>query len=240
VNDEAPFVFVGTVVRTGASTLPSIEPDDRTAVVRVDRVLRAPQQMEAIAGREITLRLRTRADVGATAVFEAEGWRYGESLAVIELRRRRAPAEPPSATAAAHETESAAAADRAERFRRELKVRADEASTVVVGRVVAVRASPETASATQEFQTEHDPQWAVATVEVDSAIKGRAPRTVEVLFATSRDVMWENAPKLAVGQQAVMLLQKGVPDVPDSKANVVLHPLDVRPADTAGFVEELL
>jgi hypothetical protein len=234
VSDEAPFVFVGTVVRTGASTLPSIEPDARTAVVRVDRVLRAPQQMEAIAGREITVRLRTSADVGATAVFEAEGWRYGESLAVIETRRRRAPAELPSATAAEHEIESAAAADR------ELKVRADEASTVVLGRVVAIRASPETASATQEFQTEHDPQWAVATVEVDSAIKGRAPGTVEVLFATSRDVMWEHAPKLAVGQQAVMLLQKGVPDVADSKANVVIHPLDVRPADTAGLVEELL
>ena len=242
MSDEAPFVFVGTVVRTGASTLPSIEPDDRTAVVRVDRVLRAPQQMETIAGREITVRLRSRTENGTAAVFEAEGWMYGESMAVIETRRRRPPAETPSAAAAEHETESAAAADRAARFRQTLKARADDASSVVVGRVVSVRAAGDTAAVTAEEGrlSEHDPQWAVATVEVDQAIKGRPPKTVDVLFATSQDVMWHRAPKLIVGQRAVMMLQKGVPEAPDARANVVVHPLDVRPPDAAELVAEVL
>ena len=116
--------------------------------MRVDRVLRAPQQMEAIAGREITVRLRSRTEPGTKAVFEAEGWMYGESMAVIETRRRRVPAETPSAAAAEHETESAAAADRATRFRQTLKARADDASSVVVGRVVSVRSAEDAAAVT--------------------------------------------------------------------------------------------
>jgi hypothetical protein len=80
----------------------------------------------------------------------------------------------------------------------------------------------------------------VATVEVDEAVKGRQSGTVEVLFASSEDVMWRDAPKLTVGQKAVMLLQKGAPEVEDKRAHAVLHQLDVQPADTAGLVAKLL
>ena len=141
--DEPSFVFEGTVVEVGAATLASIEVNDLTAIVRVDRVLRAPEAMERIAGREITVRLRRKAEAGATAVFSADGWIYGESLAVIETGTRGKVAAPPPAAAADAEprVESAAAADRAERFRTALKARADEASAVVVGRVTGVMAT---------------------------------------------------------------------------------------------------
>jgi hypothetical protein len=239
VSSEASFVFQGTVVAVGAATLAVVDVDDLTAIVRVDRVLRAPAAMEGIVGREITVRLRAPADAGSSATFQADGWLYGESMAVVETGRRRRDAgrEPPAVAAEEQARESAAAEDRAVRFRSALKERADEAAAVVVGRVTGVQ---ETAAAAEGRLSEHDPHWAVATVEVDEAVKGRPSRTIRVLFASSDDVMWHRAPKLTVGQRAVMFLQKGAPEVQDKRANAVLDELDVQPADTAALVAELL
>ena len=238
VSSEASFIFQGTVVAIGAATLSMVDVNELTAIVRVDRVLRAPEQMEHITGREITVQLGKTIDVGTTAVFEAQGWLYGDSLAVIETGRRPVSDEERLAMAAAEpERETSAAADRAAAFRTALKERADEASAVVIGRVVGVR---ETAAVTEERLSEHAPHWAVATVEVEEAVKGRSSGTIEVMFANSDDVMWRSAPKLVVGQKAVMMLHKGAPEVADKRANAVLDQLDVQPADTAGLVAELL
>jgi hypothetical protein len=237
VSPEASFVFQGTVVAVGAATLSMVDADDRTAVVRVDRVLRAPEAMEGVAGREITVRLRSPAKQGTQATFQAEGWLYGESMAVVETGRRRRAGGETEARSGDDARESAAAADRAARFRRELKERAGEAAAVVLGRVTGVN---ERAAPAEGRLSEHDPQWAVATIEVDQAVKGRPARTTKVWFATSEDVMWRQAPKLRVGQQAVMLLQKGAPEVPDKRAHAVLDRLDVQPAGRADLVAELL
>ena len=240
MNPEAPFIFQGTVVTIGAATLSMVDADDLTAIVRVDRVLRAPEQMEHLAGREITVRLREPIDAGEVAVFEAQGWLYGDSLAVVETGRRPASDEEPADAAAAEPAlESAAAADRAASFRTALKERVDEASAVVLGRVTGVRETAQAAT-DEDRLSEHAPRWAVATVEVDEAVKGRQSGTIEVLFASSEDVMWRDAPKLTVGQKAVMLLQKGTPEVEDKRANVVVDKHDVQPADTAEFVAEIL
>lgn len=242
MSSEASFIFQGTVVAARAANLAAVEVDDLTAIVRVDRVLRAPTAMEGIAGREITIQLRAPAAVGSTAVFQANGWLYGDSLAVVEVGARRKPeAEVAPGIAAEHVHESAAAVDRAARFRTALKARADQASTVVIGRVTGVAARQAAEGvAVEGRRSEHDPQWAVATVEVDTAVKGRPSKTIEVMFASSEDVMWRNAPKLAVGQKAVMLLQKGAPEVEDKRAHAVLDELDVQPADTAELVTTLL
>jgi hypothetical protein len=238
VSAKPSFVFQGTVVTVGETTVPMVEADDTTAIVRVERVLRAPEQMEQIAGRDITVKLRERAVVGTTAVFETSGWLYGESMAVIETGRRR-PAdagrtlEADRDVAAGRETPATAA--RAAAYRSAVQARAEEASAVVVGRVVGVKRL-ETARAGrggQAPQSEHDPQWAVAEVEVDEPVKGRRSGTIEVLFASSDDVMWHRAPKLVVGQKAVMLLQKGAPEVEDKRADAVVDELDVQPVDTA-------
>ncbi len=239
MSSEASFIFQGTVAEVGAATLSMVDVDDLTAIVRVDRVLRAPEQMEHIAGREITVKLREPADVGTTAVFETNGWLYGESLAVIETGRRRS-AEAARAleadpdVAAGRETPAAAA--RAAAHRSAVQARAEEASAVVIGRVVGVKQLKTAArgrAGDEERLSEHDPRWAIAEVEVDEPVKGRRSGTIEVLFASSDDVMWQRAPKLVVGQKAVMLLQKGAPEVDDKRADAVLDELDVQPVDTA-------
>jgi hypothetical protein len=234
MTSDAAFVFQGTVVAVGAATLPAVPVDDLTAVVRVDQVLRAPEHMEQLVGREITVRLRKPADPGAVAVFSADGWLYGDSLAVVEVGTRKSPTK--AAGAAVPEAfEAPAAADRTARLRKALQARADEASLVVVGRVTGVQALA-TAAPTQGRLSEHDPHWATATVEVEEAVKGSPPKTVDVLFANSEDVMWRQAPKLALGQTAVMLLHQDAPGVEDKAAHAVIDELDVQPVESAALV----
>lgn len=236
MTSDAAFVFQGTVVAVGAATLPSVSVDDLTAIVRVDQVLRAPEHLEQLVGREITVQLRKRAAAGDVAVFSADPWLYGDSLAVVEVGNRKSP--PAAAVAGPEAAESAAAADRAARHRAALQARADEASLIVVGRVTSVH-ELETAAAAGPAGgrlSEHEPRWATATVEVQEAVKGKPPKTVDVLFANSEDVMWRQAPKLAVGQTAVMLLHKGAPGVEDKTAHAVVDQLDVQPVESAALV----
>lgn len=91
MTSDAAFVFQGTVVAVGAATLPSVSVDDLTAIVRVDQVLRAPEHLEQLVGREITVQLRKRAAAGDVAVFSADPWLYGDSLAVVEVGNRKSP-----------------------------------------------------------------------------------------------------------------------------------------------------
>jgi hypothetical protein len=55
-------------------------------------------------------------------------------------------------------------------------------------------------------------------------------------------VMWRDAPKLTVGQKAVLFLQQEAPEAAEVgvRGPAVLHALDVQPADTAELVAELV
>lgn len=237
---QAPFVFHGTVIALGKSTEALLEAGDRTAVVRVDAIVRAPDAMRAIVGREITVQLRQPAAMGEKAEFSARGLLYGTSLAVQETGKRKAVTPQPASARrlSGASADSAKARDQASALRASLKARAAEASSVVVGRVTGIMEAA--AAAAKPRESEHDPHWATATVVVDQVIKGTTPKTVKVMFANSQDVMWYRAPKLAVGQRAVLLLRKGAPGAPDKRSNVVMDEFDVQSVDRAQLVASLL
>ena len=88
---QAGLVFRGTVRRENAATMAMVPPDAGTAVVLVDEVLKAPQALSGIAGKEITLLPAEggSAKAGQSAVFFTRSWLYGGSLAVIEVGRLR-------------------------------------------------------------------------------------------------------------------------------------------------------
>src|SRR5262249_58656144 len=58
--------------------------NDRTAVVRVDEVIQAPDVLSKYAGRDITVQLAGRKKVqpGEQAIFYTNGWLFGDSIAV--------------------------------------------------------------------------------------------------------------------------------------------------------------
>lgn len=144
----------------------------RTAVVRVDEVLRGPEMLARYAGQQITVQLapKERLKKGQEAVFHTNGWLYGKSLAVQSLGHEAAPkgAAPKALAAAAAPGAPAPDPAVAER-RRRIEGRAAQADLVVSGKVVAVglpeppaaRAATAAAGAAPLPRpvSEHDPFW---------------------------------------------------------------------------------
>jgi hypothetical protein len=55
--------------------------------------------------------------------------------------------------------------------------------------------------------TEHDPNLTLAVIEVEEVMKGNLSlREIHVLFSSSYDVSWHQAPKLRVGDYGIFIL----------------------------------
>jgi hypothetical protein len=108
----------------------------------------------------------------------------------------------------------------------ELAQRVDQAQAVVSGVVTDV--SPYTA---QQVGTMKDPQWYQATIQVDNVAKGSvAGKTILVLFSSSQDITWSQAPKLKKGDSGVWLLQTKDPFGRTTPGLAVVSPVDHQPA----------
>jgi hypothetical protein len=214
--EQANFVFQGTVQQLKATTMPEEVPaTSRTAVVRVDRIIRSPEALSDYAGRDITVEMVPSAKVTQSQVliFHTNGWVFGEGLAVRAIRQ-----EPATATGVA-----ALAAHPDDPVRtlqtRDLDAQAQAADLIVSGRVAAIRLLEGEAEARATLSTaptggtrrisEHDPLWQEAVVQVDAVHKGTHPsKQVVVRFPSSTDVRWYHAPKFRAGQEGVFLLHK--------------------------------
>ena len=190
---QAPFSFVGTVEHRGAATMTDVLIDDRTAVVRVDHVLHAPDAFLTLQGHRITVQLladREPPAVGESMAFFAEGLALGDSVAVVEVGRHAVDSGEPRVTRALEAGDPGAFAS----LQRDIEVdrlreHADGADAIVVGRVVRL----EKAAATD--YSEHDPDWWQATLEVQHVERGTVePGPMSVLYANSLDVQWRAAP----------------------------------------------
>jgi hypothetical protein len=217
MTPDATFVFEGTVVRANDSTVAVVVPDRLTAVVRVDRVLRVPPELEQLTGQEITVQLATPLAPASSAALSTVGWVYGESLAVIELER-----EPVSAVAGVTPAQQFEVA-----WTRDAGERVSESSQIVLGQVAGMTPHPRA----RPRLSEHDPDWWQAEVQVDAVLKGARSRAVPVTFANSLDVMWRFAPKLEPAQKAILVLHQGAEELPDRRSRGILVPYDVHAPD---------
>jgi hypothetical protein len=232
---QSQFVFQGTIQKLGAATEPHLPVDDRTAVVRVEQVLRAPDLFRNLKGRAVTVQLRRDlpAKGGDSGVFFTRSWIYGESLAVVEVGRMDA-RYGATLPAQIRDAESAAADEKLGR-------RVAQAQLIVLGRVRETHPAPPPER--KPPVTEHDPVWWEATIEIRSVEKGERPRALKVLFPASTDEMWIDTPKLRRGMTVLLLLQrdqqeKGMPLL-RRPGWTALDPLDVLPPEQAGRVRRL-
>lgn len=197
--------FLGTVENLGSTTMRDMTADDHTAVVRVARVLHAPSAFVGLAGSSVTLQLLSDQPLPAAGdryAFFADALAFGQSIALTEVGRLPEQAVLPHiglAPAAGGESsitelQSALEGDR-------IREHVAAADAVVVGRVSGLaKAGPSTLS-------EHDPDWWVATIDVDFVERGQATAgPVQVLYANSLDVRWRNSPKPKAGQSGVWIL----------------------------------
>ena len=226
----ADLVFRGTVQRVGAANLKAVAPGEDTAVVRIDEVLRGEDEMKGFTGREVTVKLRApgSAKVGEQAVFFVKTWLWGESLGVVEVGRV------PAGRGVRSQVASAAQRMREE----EVRGRIASADLVVTGRVIETRPAGIPARI-----SEHDPQWAEAVIRVDAVLKGStASERVVLLYPTSRDVVWFQAPKPQVGWDGVWLLRRGEEEEMRVRGAVftALEPWNIMSREDAGLVRKLV
>jgi len=228
--ETAGLVFVGTVDRANASSVAAAPADEHTAIVRIERIVRAPQVLGLVPGRTLTLRSSNGpAQEGDRALFVADPWLYAESVAVLE--RARLPLNGGTPEEAKAMEEDLSAIELAP-----LQARIREADLVVVGSVAKLGPLDRK----QHPDSEHDPIWWQADVEVETPLKGRvASKTVRLVFPTSTDVVWYGWPRPTPNQSAVYLLHKA--DRPEVKgAFCAPHPLDIQPAARAEHIRELV
>ncbi|HEV3459625.1 MAG TPA: hypothetical protein VHG32_23995 [Thermoanaerobaculia bacterium] len=198
---KSQLVFTGTVQRVGAATEPRFPVDERTAVVQVNKLHRAPAEFQALEGQQVTVELLPgllpkRGDV---AVFFTHSWLFGKSVAVVEVGRLGA-GEAESLPARIREADARA-------LEAQLRQRVARAQLIVLGTVTETRsASGGSGTATRPL-TEHDPDWWEATIRIASVVKGNRPPDLRVLFPMSTDVLWLKSPKLHSGTTVLLLLQ---------------------------------
>ena len=212
------FVFVGKVVKTRAATIAAVATDN-TAIVSVERVVSAPDIFAALGGHDITVRFKKMPALrkGASLTFFANGWLFGDSIAVDVIGT--AAATGPQAAAGPVRQASVTEGDRV------LSARIASSTMTVVGRVSKVTKSDRKAPATSMAMTaaggtthisEHDPNWHEATIDVDEVIKGsKDVKQVSVQFPQSDDVRWYRVKKYAVGEQGIWMLQPGARQDPE-------------------------
>jgi hypothetical protein len=221
---QAPFIFAATVVKLGVATVPNFEVQAGTVVVRVNRVLRTPEVVGNLSGKEITVQLKDPqgVKVGDEAIFFARGLVYAESIAVGEVAPRQTITELGRAEQVARVTDVVGRLP-------DLQVQAHavEADLVIVGKVISVRL---VTAQTGGPVTHHDPNWQEAVVEVESVEVGSLDqKSVVFLFPSSQDVKWHQVPKFQVGMEGVFLLHRRQIEELKQECNVVLDPLDFQP-----------
>ena len=247
--DEPRFVFRGTVQKLRASTDSAVKASPRTAIVRVDEVVRAPEALAELAGHEVTVELggRDKLSAGSQAMFFAHGWIFGDSVAVFAVDH------PP--VEAAHVAMAAVPGDPVTNLaNQDAKSRFDSAAVVISGQVVSVampaNGHASSASANGEPLSEHVPIWREAVVDVHAVHKGRytAKRAV-VRFPASTDVLWHHSPKFHPGQQGFFLLHRDEPAAkswatralaPAKGMFTALHPADYQPFDQPSGIRALV
>jgi len=231
----SPFIFTGKIRKRLAATLSLVDVSELDAVIAVERVLRRPPGVVDFTGQDVTLRgaSAVELDDDRTALFAANGWLYGESLALIEVARmdeRQSNAE-----RQIKEAEQRAAAEA-------LRDRLRRADLVVVA--VVERTNP-AGDKEQPPTSEHDPLWWEAWLEVESVEKGDAPRQqLRVLYPSSTDEFWYESPKFKAGDEGVFLLQRDQKEHGPVQYRVrgftALHPLDFHPRERLDELRRLL
>jgi hypothetical protein len=204
---RSSIIFVGTVVRLGATSFMEVPSSSRTLIARVDAVIEKPAAISLKTGDNVTVEVRDPSPFrqGTQATFYTTGWILGEGIAVQEIGHEIS--EVKSSEMAVGKKQREVAQIRAGLGDVELRASVNAADLVFVGKVKAVRKALALSAA--PLVSEHDPDWHEAILQVVSPIKGgRTNESVVVRFPASLDVAWYGIPKFRDGQEGTFILKR--------------------------------
>src|SRR5689334_13238414 len=131
---QARFIFKGTVQKLKATSMPGVPVNDRTAIVRVDEIIQAPEALSHYAGQEITVQLGGRKKVkkGQQSIFYANGWLFGDGVAVQSIDHHEVEKTPAALAMAVGDPVK-------NLTQKQAQAHLSDADVVVSGRVTSVR-----------------------------------------------------------------------------------------------------
>jgi hypothetical protein len=231
--EKAGLVFRGKVARQGTSDARLMKATEgKTTTVEVEEVLRSTEALRGLAGREVILMIEHGGEIEEkkAQLFFTNVLELGAQVLLREVGR--------------HEATREAVRDLNEALKtveeRPLHRRVMEAELILTGRVTSSRRA-ETPSV---MRSEHDPEWWIARVAAQTAVKGTKPKgELEVLFANSTDIAWYKSPKLHEGASGIFILRRvSQKEVPEEARGIyeATDPLDFLPSDRLQEVQRAL
>ena len=187
--EDCTFIFSGTVLQLGASSVPILPPNERLITVRLDESLRVDPVLGDLRGKPVTVAVDSaeQFEAGQQAVFFTNSAVHGRGIMVTEV---------------AHVDVGQAdvvAGTVAELPRRHFIGRLADASVVVNATVTSIDPPGFTFD-------QHDGLWAAAHLQVKATLKGTAPSTPVVYFATAEWPPFDRFPRFEPGQAGIFLL----------------------------------
>lgn len=233
VIGRSNFIFSGTIVKMNSSNI-DVMIEGPSAIVMVNEVIDAVSPYDQMKGKEITVLLASdkNREAGDKEVFYTMGWYYGKTLGVKEI---------PNNLKEIIKTgyRERIAQERLNIQNDSLRAELKRAKLVVQGIVIETSLKDERYP---PFETEHDPAFRKAVIEIKEVIKGDlTEKRIDVYYSSSDDVMWSNSPKLMKDQEGIFLLQVNqAPPLFKMKGYTTLDKRDVQPNENLTRIQELL
>ncbi len=192
---SSTFIFSGTVLELGASSVPFVPPNEKLITARLDSSLRTDPILGDLRGKTITVAVGSAETftAGQQVVFFANSWVHGRGIAVREVAHLNA-----------GQTDRVAAAV-AELPQRRLLDRLQDAEVVVDAMIASIDPPGFTLD-------QHDGLWAAANLYVSATLRGAAPQPPMFHFATAEWPPWNRTPRFAKGQAGIFILHIPPPD----------------------------
>jgi len=185
--NSSTFIFIGTVLELGASSVPFVPPNEKLITARLDESLRIDPVLGDLRGKTITIAVNSaeQFSVGQQLVFFTNSWVHGRGIAVREVAHMEPGQSNPVAAVVAQLPQ------------RHLLDRLQDAQAVVDASITHVDPPGFTLD-------QHDGLWAAAHLQVNAALKGDTPDVF--YFPTAEWPPWNRMPRFHQGQSGIFLL----------------------------------
>lgn len=195
---QSDLIVEGEILMKNTSTIAANDVSN-LIVIKVDEVFVKTDEFDIQNGDTITIKVTdiNKAKIGVKQIFFTKKWMFGNSIGVLELWNSKSKMD--------------AITLRGEINRQKTKMqntllsqRVNASDLIVTGKI-----SKTTNDSMNIGDSEHNPEWIRATIDIDSVLKGTQNLpTTEFLFSSSIDVLWYFTPKFKENESGIWLLSK--------------------------------